>query len=135
MRLDAGRLGLSDPARSRATSVHVIGIHNTTVQDFQPGVGYTTIASLGVSASAFADHAVWLDPKYATASGIRDSAGRAAGESTLIDPATAKAAWYRLGAEKGVARAPGRSRAHVPSRPGRAAGLHGGDQVVSPRRR
>ena len=86
-------------------TVNVIGIQSSTVTDFKPGVGYTTIASLGVSASAFEDHAFWQDPKYAAALGVRDSTGSIAGEMARVDPATAKAAWYRLNAEKGVARA------------------------------
>jgi protease YdgD len=89
----------------KGDAVNVIGIHSSTVQDFQPGVGYTTLASLGVSASAFEDHAIWRDPKYVAAVGVRDPANRAAGDSARVDPATAKAAWYRLTAEKGVARA------------------------------
>ena len=134
MRLDAGDSG-SPILLIKGDIVNVIGIHSSTVQNFEPGVGYTTIASLGVSASAFEDHAIWHDPKYAAASGVRDSAARAAGDSARVDPATAKAVWYRLTAEKGVARAQADLGLHVPSRPGRAAGLQGGDQVVSPRRR
>ena len=89
----------------KGDSVSVIGVHNATVQNFEPGIGYRTIAALGASASAFEHDAIWRDPKYAAAAGIADRTHSAKADLDRSDPDTVQAAWVRIAADKGVAQA------------------------------